>query len=382
MLGRGESSAGAYREVFDGIDEGLVLLEGDTGRIVDVNGSFADLVGAARESLAGRTLVSITNNESHAAVAYAIAMIERAAAGEPQSFEWTDRNAAGETVELDVDLSPVTVDGDRLVLGVVHDVTTDRERERALLRRKERLEEFAGVVSHDLRGPLNVVEGELHRYRETGAAEHLDAVEAAACHLDRVVADLLDLAKDGRTVGEMEPVSLEAMARRAWSLVDDRGATLLVTGDSTVRADPGRLTRALENLFRNAVEHGSTSPRSQAREDSVEHGSTSRREPTVGSIEGRPRADELGIRVGPLADGEGFFVADDGPGIPADERERAFAPGFTTAADGTGLGLAIVRRIFEAHGWSTEVTESEDGGARFVVRGVTLGVRAESCESL
>ncbi|MFC6942290.1 HAMP domain-containing sensor histidine kinase [Salinirubellus sp. GCM10025818] len=430
MLGRGESSAGAYREVFDGIDEGLVLLEGDTGRIVDVNGSFADLVGAARESLAGRTLVSITNNESHAAVAYAIAMIERAAAGEPQSFEWTDRNAAGETVELDVDLSPVTVDGDRLVLGVVHDVTTDRERERALFRRKERLEEFAGVVSHDLRGPLNVVEGELHRYRETGAAEHLDAVEAAACHLDRVVADLLDLAKDGRTVGEMEPVSLEAMARRAWSLVDDRGATLLVTGDSTVRADPGRLTRALENLFRNAVEHGSTSlpsqaredsvehgstcsrpeaddvaegtsagnqrppgaddavehgstsPPSQAREDSVEHGSTSRREPTVGSIEGRPRADELGIRVGPLADGEGFFVADDGPGIPADERERAFAPGFTTAADGTGLGLAIVRRIFEAHGWSTEVTESEDGGARFVVRGVTLGVRAESCESL
>jgi PAS domain S-box-containing protein len=380
MVGGDGSPRGVYREVFDGIDEGLVLLEAETGRLVDVNGSFVDLAGSARESLVGRTLVSITNNESHAAVAYAVAMIERAAAGEPQSFEWTDRNAAGETVELDVDLSPVTVDGDRLVLGVVHDVTAERERERALLRRKERLEEFAGVVSHDLRGPLNVVEGELHQYRETGAAEHLDAVEAAACHLDRVVADLLALAKDGRTVGEMEPVSLEAMARRAWALVDSRGAILGVTGDATVRADPGRLTRALENLFRNSVEHGSTGSRPEA-DDSVEHASTSRREPTAGALEDRPRADELGIRVGPLADGEGFFVADDGPGIPADERDRAFAPGFTTAADGTGLGLAIVRRIFEAHGWTTEVTESEDGGARFVVRGVTVGARAESRES-
>ena len=371
MLGRDELSGAVYREVFNGIDDGLVLLDPDTGRIVDANGSFVDLAGSDRESLVGRTLVSVTNNESRAAVAYAVTMVERAAAGDPQSFEWTDRGADGEEVELDVDFSPVTVGGSRLVLGVVHDVTAERERERALLRRKERLEEFASVVSHDLRGPLNVVEGELHRYRETGAVEHLDAVEAASYHLDRVVTDLLGLARNGQTVGEMESTSLEEVARRAWTLVDGRGSTLVVTEDATLRADPVRLTRALENLFRNSVEHSSAS--SRARTDATaEQGSTNSH-----SRADRRAVDGLEVRVGPLPDGDGFFVGDDGPGIPAAERERAFDPGFSTAADGTGLGLAIVHRIVEAHGWSVEATESESGGARLAVRGVTLGTPAE-----
>jgi len=381
MEGRDELPGAVYREVFDGVDDGLLLLDPETCRIADVNGAFADLTGYSRCSLVGRPLVSVSNNDSHAAVAYAVAMVERAAAGEPQSFEWTDRDADGAELELEIRFSPVTVDGADLVLGVFRDVTDERERERALLRRKERLEEFASVVSHDLRGPLNVVEGELNRYRETGTTEHLDAVEAARCHLDRVVTDLLDLARDGRTIGETEPTSLEAVARRAWALVDERGATLEVATDLTVQADPGRLTRALENLFRNSVEHGSTTPHSQAREDSVEHGSTGDRvgpddtacPPRVDGSSGDP----LEIRVGSLDGERGFFVADDGPGIPPATRKRAFDPGFTTVADGTGLGLAIVHRIFEAHGWSVEVTESEAGGARFVVRGVTPVVRAD-----
>ena len=135
-----------YREVFDGIDDGLVLLDPETGRLADVNDAFAELTGLDREALVGRPLVSVTNNESHAAVAYAVAMVERAAAGDPQSFEWTDRDADGAELELEIRFSPVTVDGVELVLGVVRDVTDDRERERALLRRKERLEEFAEVV--------------------------------------------------------------------------------------------------------------------------------------------------------------------------------------------------------------------------------------------
>ena len=398
MVGRDELPGAVYREVFDGVEEGLVLLDPETCRIADVNGAFAGIVGENRDSLLGRTLVSVSNNDSHAAVAYGVAMVERAAAGEPQSFEWTDRDADGAELELEIRLSPVVVDGADLVLGVVRDVTDERERERALLRRKERLEEFASVVSHDLRGPLNVVEGELDRYRETGTAEHLDAIEAARRHLDRVVTDLLDLARDGRTIGEREAVPLGAVARRAWGLVDERGATLEVTGDLTVRADPGRLTRALENLFRNSVEHGSTSDLTEP-DDAVEHGSTSDlTEPDDavehGSTSSRPRAhedaeehgsgrdrlsgeahgdraDELEVRVGPLDDGRGFFVADDGTGFPPATRERAFDPGFTTVADGTGLGLAIVHRIFEAHGWSVRAEESRAGGARFEVRGVT-----------
>jgi signal transduction histidine kinase len=82
------------------------------------------------------------------------------------------------------------------------------------------------------------------------------------------------------------------------------------------------------------------------------------------------------VEVGslPADDGSvtGFYVADDGPGIPEDDRERVFEPGHTTGG-GTGFGLPIVARIAEAHGWSVTVTDSETGGARFEIRSVDEG---------
>jgi len=77
------------------------------------------------------------------------------------------------------------------------------------------------------------------------------------------------------------------------------------------------------------------------------------------------------VRVDTLADEAGFYVADDGPGIPPDDRERIFDHGYSTAAEGTGFGLAIVQQVVRAHGWTITVTESADGGARFEIRGVT-----------
>jgi signal transduction histidine kinase len=113
-----------------------------------------------------------------------------------------------------------------------------------------------------------------------------------------------------------------------------------------VEGDPDRLLHVFENLFRNAVEHGG--PDVTVR---------------VGPIS-RP-AFEAGKNVG-----SGFFVADDGPGIPEERRETVFEAGHTTHSEGTGLGLSIVEQFVEAHGWSIRVTESADGGARFEVTGV------------
>jgi Signal transduction histidine kinase len=73
---------------------------------------------------------------------------------------------------------------------------------------------------------------------------------------------------------------------------------------------------------------------------------------------------------------DGFYLADDGPGIPEEDRDRVLDRGYSTTADGTGLGLAIVATVAEAHGWTVSVTDSIGGGARFEFTGVETAMPA------
>jgi PAS domain S-box-containing protein len=205
-----------------------------------------------------------------------------------------------------------------------------------LRRQNDRLNEFASVVSHDLRNPLTVAQGKLDLASEQCDSEHLDHLGDALERMTSITEDTLRLARHGGTVDDPGRVDLTTFADRCWSVVATGGATLTVSDPVAVSADSDRLQHVLENLFRNSVEHGGETP--------------------------------VSIRVGALPDG--FYVADDGPGIPEDERDQVFEPGYTTARDGTGFGLAIVREFAAAHGWNVRVTESADGGARFEFTGV------------
>ncbi|MFC4359406.1 response regulator [Halobium salinum] len=222
----------------------------------------------------------------------------------------------------------------RLADMVAHTLARQR-RMRELERRNRQLDEFASSVSHDLRNPLNVAAGFLSLAQETGELSHLDRVETAVDRMELLVDDLLSLARQGRAVGETSAVELDGAVQRAWNAVDTREATLDAEPHlGRLSADEPRLRAVFENLFRNAVEHAG---------------------PTVT------------VTVGSLSAG-GFFVADDGDGIPPADRARVFDRGHTGSEDGTGFGLAIVDRVVEAHGWSVAVEASEHGGARFEVR--------------
>ena len=211
-----------------------------------------------------------------------------------------------------------------------------REREQALLRQNERLEEFAGVVSHDLRSPLTVAKGNAYLVRETGEDAHLDELEAALDRMEQLIDDLLTLARQGESVDETEPVPTADVVEAAWRSVDTADATLDLGGVDDIEADSGRLQQLLENLFRNAVEHG---------------------------------GEDVTVGVGPMTGG--FYVEDDGVGLPDGEYDRLFETGFTTDQNhGTGFGLSIVEQIAEAHGWTIRVAESDEGGARFEFTGV------------
>ncbi|KAB1194075.1 response regulator [Haloferax sp. MBLA0076] len=262
--------------------------------------------------------------------------------------------------------------------NITHTLARQR-RERELRRQNDRLEEFASVVSHDLRNPLNVAKGFVELAREEDDVTHLDRALDGVSRMDTLLNDVLTLARQGRKVGETSSVAIENVVERAWKAVDTGGDAVLIVEDGlgTTPADEGRLQQAFENLFRNAVEHGSTGRRNPS-DDTVEHGSTGTQ--TVsgddavesGAAEGADshgdgvdRNPDILVRVGPTQ--SGFYIADDGSGIPEDKRDTVFEHGHTTSESGSGFGLSIVESIVEAHGWEITVTEPEPdlGGARF-----------------
>jgi len=248
---------------------------------------------------------------------------------------------------------------------------TDREselrtRRNELERKNERLEEFASVVSHDLRNPLTTLNGSIGMAEQTGDLEHFERAYRAIDRMETMIDDLLSLARQGETISDPESVDLSRVATRCWQTIWSDGTRAVIETDATIVADSDRLSQFLENLFRNAVEHGSTSSRPQA-DDAVEHGSTSTPSEAAESAE-EPAQPELIVTVGDLEDG--FYVADDGEGIHEDVRDQVFDSGVSMSSENTGFGLAIVEQIAEAHGWTIDVAESAEGGARFEVRSV------------
>ncbi|WP_247005455.1 ATP-binding protein [Halorientalis litorea] len=231
----------------------------------------------------------------------------------------------------------------------------------------EQLEQFASVVSHDLRNPLNVARSTVELLTadadpDAAPVEHYERLDWAHERMETLIDDMLALARQGKSVSEVEAVDLGALAAECWRTVEADDATLNIAVEKTIEADPNRLRQLFENLFRNSIEHGSTdSQRSSSADGSVEDGSGSDR--SAGDAAG------TGVTIRVLEIPGGFAVADDGPGIPEDERDHVFETGYTTGG-GTGFGLSIVADIAEAHGWDVSVTESEDGGARFEITGV------------
>lgn len=258
------------------------------------------------------------------------------------------------------------------------------------------VDQVSSVISHDLRNPLDVAKAHLTAARETGEPEHFESVADAHDRMERIIRDVLTLTRGDAVVDPSEQVSIETAAMDAWRSVDTDGATLDATGSlPTVTADADRVRRLFENLFRNSVEHNATDSPTQhdgsvtpedtddrvrsegpAERDSDAPAANAHGERAEGHPEPRDRSrdrpDEppadsnVTVTVGALADG--FYVADDGAGIPADERETVFEPGHSTMDGGTGLGLAIVEQIIAAHDWNVTLTASEGGGARFEVR--------------
>ncbi|WP_324666187.1 PAS domain S-box protein [Haloarcula sediminis] len=210
-----------------------------------------------------------------------------------------------------------------------------REANEQLQQTNERLEQFASVVSHDLRNPLNVADGHLELADKEYDSDHHDAIGRALGRMEVLITDLLALAREDKSTTEKTAIRITTLTENCWDNVDTGNASIVTDIERTIRADEGRLSQVFENLIRNAVEHG---------------------------------GDSVTVQVGELDDG--FYLEDDGPGIPMDERDDVFDAGYSTSDKGTGFGLSIVKRVIDAHDWEINLTERSGGGARFEIIGV------------
>ncbi|GCF15445.1 hypothetical protein Harman_33800 [Haloarcula mannanilytica] len=314
----------AYREVVESLNSAVFVVD-TKDTIIDANDAGRRLLGA--ESIVGQSVENVLETSPE--------LLEQFR-GLGDETEETQAVVEQNDRFFDVHLSPLYDSRDALVgrVFLVHEITEQKERERELERRNQQLDQFAAVLSHDLRNPLNVASGRLALARERNDPEEFDRVEAAHDRMSSLIDEVLAFARDEKSTDRVE-LRLAALAKAAWAHVDTAEATLQIDGDREIVGDRDQLLQLFENVFRNAVEHGGSA---------------------------------VTVRVDAADDG--FIVSDDGPGVPPEEREDVFEHGVTSSESGTGLGLAIVRHVIDSHGWEIEMAASQSGGAKLVVTGL------------
>lgn len=324
------------RTLVETLDDPVYVLD-ETGRFEYVNDALSEMVGYDRETIIGSTPDLIKSTEAMEQGEENLARLLSSDGPESVKFEIEIQPKDGESIPCEDHMGVLPYRGESFngSVGILRDITERKERERSLEQRNERLNEFASVVSHDLRNPLNVAIGGIDIAQEKYDSEHLVRAERALNRMELLIEDLLALARGDETATELEPVTLAEAATEWWSNVETADATLVTDVDSTIYADAERLNQVGENLIRNAVDHG---------------------------------GDDVTVTIGDI-DG-GFYLEDDGPGIPEDEYDDVFTAGYTTSDQGTGFGLSIVDQIVSSHDWEIRVTSGAQGGARFEITGV------------
>ncbi len=327
----------AHERVFHTLEDPVFVVT-DSNRILDANRAGRVLIDAdtTARSIEGSDItdhlpeILLDDGDLHPALETAMECVI-AVDGTPRQYIARVRR-----------VDPARQDRRGCILSLT-DITLQKRQQESLEAKNEQLERLASVVSHDLSTPLATGESLLHLIESDLESSHSEVQQSLADletvhrRLRAFAEGLPALARESTDVETPTDCDLETVAREAWEVVDTGDLHLLVDSTDRLRADTSRLQQAFENLFGNVVEH---------------------------AVDGQPGATT--VEIGRLSTASGFYLEDNGPGIPASRREDLLEFGVSTGS-GSGYGLAIVRTIVEAHGWSLSVTEGKAGGARFEI---------------
>ena len=317
----------ARQKMVESVESGIVILTTDY-QVADYNSTAAEAYPQLKENI-GQDIRGVLPE-----------LFDNVKEVEPKE---SVRTTIGDNeVEFSVTLSPIEQDGEIEGYGIIlNDVTELREYSRQLEQKSEQLDQFASMVSHDLRSPINVAKtnaGFASAVADNDEVnEYAEEVNESLNRAEELIEDLLTLAREGRTIQDRQYVPVRELVENAreTSPLSEEQATIKIGDEMEVYADPERFRTVVENLMRNATDH-------------------------VG--------EDVRIEVGELSESTGIYIEDDGPGVPDDKKDKIFEHGHTTHDDGTGLGLSIVSSIVDAHGWKIRVIDGESlGGARFEI---------------
>jgi PAS domain S-box-containing protein len=361
-------SEARYRRLFETAQDGILILDAETGQITDVNPYLIKMLGYPQEHFMGKKLWEIGSfKDSEASKS---TFLELQTQGYVR-YEDLPLEASDERrIDVEFVSNAYTVGDKKVIQCNIRSITRRKEAEAKVRLLNTELEQrlqdrtvqlqvlnkeaenFSYSIAHDLRTPLRWISG-FARALEEGHASKLDAegqqfirkIRDSTEHMGALLDGLIEVARFSRDDLRREPVDLTATVRRvAAELQQDdpeRKVELVVAEGITANGDPRLLQRVLENLLNNA--HKFTAKRGRTR---IEFGTA------------------------PQADGRvAYFVRDNGIGFDmayADQLFGAFQRLHGAKEyPGTGIGLATVERIIHRHGGQVWAEGTENAGATF-----------------
>ena len=355
------ASESRYRRLFETAQDAILILEAETGTILDANPYLLELLGYRREELIGRPVREIGLPQDHETAALRQLQEQGGVRHETLSLE----TRRGERIDVELVSNSYEVDQQRVIQCNLRDITERRRAEAALQASADQLaeadrrkDEFLAMLAHELRNPLAPIRNSLAILQFNGKVDPelqwtWDVVERQLRQLTRLVDDLLDVSRitRGKVQLQKETVDIADIMNRAAEearpFIDARGLELTVTLPSPplrLEADSMRLTQVLNNLLNNAAKY-----------------------------------TEAGGQIALMAERQDdhavLRVRDTGVGIAADflphvfelfsQQDRSLA----RSHGGLGVGLTLVRNLVEMHDGRVEAFSGGPGrGSEFVVR--------------